>query len=61
MPIVSLGLANFYAQLNNREARAYITKKLELLEKYVCGMPHVAALVIDPNSLFDIAGNEIWP
>ncbi|SNX85468.1 uncharacterized protein MEPE_04177 [Melanopsichium pennsylvanicum] len=31
-PIISLGLANFYAQLSNREARAYITKKLNLLE-----------------------------
>ncbi|KIS69650.1 uncharacterized protein UMAG_10066 [Mycosarcoma maydis] len=31
-PIVSLGLANFYAQLTNREARAFITKKLSLLE-----------------------------
>lgn len=33
MPIVSLGLANFYAQLTNREARAFITKKLTLLEQ----------------------------
>ncbi|PWY97637.1 hypothetical protein BCV70DRAFT_202692 [Testicularia cyperi] len=33
LPIVSLGLANFYAQLSNREARAFISKKLELLEK----------------------------
>ncbi|CDU25990.1 uncharacterized protein SPSC_06161 [Sporisorium scitamineum] len=31
-PIISLGLANFYAQLTNREARAFITKKLTLLE-----------------------------
>ncbi|SPO27034.1 uncharacterized protein UTRI_10495_B [Ustilago trichophora] len=31
-PIISLGLANFYAQLTNREARAFITKKLALLE-----------------------------
>ncbi|SAM83045.1 uncharacterized protein UBRO_03600 [Ustilago bromivora] len=31
-PIISLGLANFYAQLTNREARAFITKKLDLLE-----------------------------
>lgn len=31
-PIISLGLANFYAQLTNREARAFINKKLTLLE-----------------------------
>lgn len=31
-PVISLGLANFYAELTNREARAFITKKLALLE-----------------------------
>lgn len=31
-PIISLGLANFYAQLTNREVRAFINKKLALLE-----------------------------
>ncbi|KAN0065951.1 hypothetical protein ACQY0O_001085 [Thecaphora frezii] len=33
MPIVSLGLAGFYAQLTNREARAFLTKRADLVQR----------------------------
>ncbi|EPQ30972.1 uncharacterized protein PFL1_01161 [Pseudozyma flocculosa PF-1] len=32
-PLVSLGLGGFYAQLSNRQARAFITKRLEILDR----------------------------
>lgn len=57
MPIVSLGLANFYAQLTNRETRAYITKKLDLLEKYADAATHHQDFATDRACA---TGNEIW-